>query len=357
MQKIRYAVVGAGWISQFAFMPAVAQTGNSKLTAIISGSPTNAAKLAEFYSIDHIFNYKDYDQALSSGVFDAVYIALPNSMHAEYTIRAAKQGIHALVEKPLATSVEECELMIQAAEDNSVKLMTAYRLHCEPGTVEAIELVANGSIGSPRIFDSVFSLRSAASNHRLRREHWGGPLQDIGVYCLNAARHLFRAEPIAVQAMSLRSDDLRFNEVDEAVSATLRFPNDGLATFSVSFNGPDIDMYRIIGTKGEITMDPGFRLEVPTRLTWRFDNGMGIRESTNTDQFGAQTAYFSDCILADHNPLPDGYEGLADVRALVAIQKSAESSQLQWLNSASRCGHPSKETVRLIPRTDRRLVL
>src|SRR5215213_9005100 len=139
LKKVRYAVVGAGWISQEAFMPSVDQTGNSVISAIVTGNRANALKLANFYGIEHVFGYEQYEQMLSTGLADAVYIALPNSMHADFTIKAANAGVHALVEKPLATSVAECEAMIAAAERSGAKLMTAYRLHYEPGTVEALE--------------------------------------------------------------------------------------------------------------------------------------------------------------------------------------------------------------------------
>ena len=191
MKKVRYAVVGAGWISQEAFMPSVDQTGNSEMTAIVTGNKDTAQKLADFYGIKHVYPYERYDEMLKAGVVDAVYIALPNSMHADYAIRAANHGVHALVEKPLAISIAEGEAMIAAAARNKVWLMTAYRLHNEPGTLEVIDMVRRGEIGDPRIFQSVFSFQAPAGNHRLKAEHWGGSLQDIGVYCLNAARQVF----------------------------------------------------------------------------------------------------------------------------------------------------------------------
>jgi predicted dehydrogenase len=196
-------VVGAGWIAQEAFMPGVSQTGNSTITAIVSGSANNAAKLAEFYGVEHVFSYEQYDQMLASDVADAVYVALPNSMHADYAIRALRAGKHALVEKPLATTEAECEAMIAAANESGAYLMTAYRLHNEPGTVEVLERIRSGEIGDPRIFAAVFSFVASPHNHRLKAAYWGGPLQDIGVYCLNAARHIFAAEPI--EAVAVRS--------------------------------------------------------------------------------------------------------------------------------------------------------
>ena len=357
MSKIRYAIVGAGWISQEAFMPAVAQTGNSAISAIVTGNKEAASRLAAFHGVEHVFGYADYDSALQSGLFDAVYIGLPNSLHADYTIRAAHAGIHALVEKPLAVSVAECEAMIEAARLNNTMLMTAYRLHCEPGTVEAIRLIRDGAIGKPRYFTSDFSAQINAGNHRLKASHWGGPLQDIGVYCLNAARHCFGSEPTEIVAIKGHGDDSRFSEVEETISATMRFPGDAIATFTVSFNAEVIDAYRVIGTKGIIEMNPGFRFETPTRM--RLIRNGEVTEMTfpDIDHFGAQTAYFSDCILDGVQPEPDGAEGLADVRALLAIEAAAKTGELQKVSAPPRDRFPSEDMVRLIDRTDHRLVL
>lgn len=186
---IRYAVVGAGWISQEAFLPGVAQSGNSNIAAIVTGDLAKGAKLAAFHGIRQVVAYADYDALLASGTVDAVYIALPNSMHADYAIRAAKAGKHIMVEKPLAVSVAEAEAMIAAAHETGVFLMTAYRLHTEPGTLAVLDHINRGYIGTPLIFQSIFSFQMAPGNHRLHAEHWGGPLQDVGVYCVNAARH------------------------------------------------------------------------------------------------------------------------------------------------------------------------
>ncbi len=357
MDKVRYAIVGAGWISQEAFMPAVPQTDNSVMTAIVSGSPDNAAKLAEFYGIEHIYAYDEYDAALAAGTFDAVYVALPNSMHADYSIRALKRGIHAMVEKPLAINEAECEAMIAAGEEGGALLMTAYRLHCEPGTVEAIRLVREGAIGTPRYFSSDFSFVAPAGNHRLLAEHWGGPFQDLGVYCVNACRHLFGAEPVEARAMKVHGNDPRFAEVEQNMTAVLRFPDDSIAKFTVSFDAAGIDTYRIMGTEGEIEMRPGLRFETPTHMILR-QNDKIIREETfaDIDHFGAQTAYFSDCIKSGTQPEPDGAEGLADVRVLRAIEAAAETGQPQKIDSPPRLSHPSADMVRMIPRTNRRLV-
>jgi predicted dehydrogenase len=357
MSRVRYGVVGAGWISQEAFMPAVPQTGNSVLSAIVTGNADVAGKLAEFYGIEHVYDYDGYDEMLASDVVDAVYIALPNSLHADYAIRAAKAGKHALVEKPLAISVAECEAMIAAAEASGTLLMTAYRLHHEPGTVEVLEQIRKGAIGDPRLFTSTFSFQSPDSNHRLKGEHWGGPLQDIGVYCLNAARHVFGAEPVEATATKGHGDgDGRFREVEGSIAVTLRFPGERFAQFIVSFEAGDSDMYRVIGTTGDMVVEPAYRFQDTPGIRLRRGTETSVIEVPSIDHFGAQTAYFSDCILSGEQPESDGAEGLADVVILLAIEKAAKTGRPQAIDLPQRTRHPVPDMVRMIPRTDRRLV-
>lgn len=356
MDKVRYAVVGAGWISQEAFMPGVPASGNSVITAIVSGNAQNAQRLADFHGVPHVYPYERYEEMLAADVVDAVYVALPNSMHADYTIRAARAGKHILVEKPLATTEAECEAMIAAAEEAGVFLMTAYRLHVEPGTVALLEEIRAGAIGDPRLFTSTFSFQSATGNHRLEARHWGGPLQDIGVYCLNAVRHVFEGEPIEAIAMTSDDDDPRFAEVAGTMGVTLRFPRGRIAQFLVSFGAGEVDCYRVVGTEGDVTLEPGFKFETATKMRLHRGEETIIREFPRLDQFAAQTAYFSDCIKTGTRPEPDGEEGLADVRAMRAIERAAETGTPQKIASPPRPSHPTPDMVRRCPVTDKRLV-
>jgi predicted dehydrogenase len=350
--------VGAGWIAQEAFMPGVAQTGNSSMTAIVSGTAKNAARLAEFYGVEHVFSYEQYDQMLASDVADAVYVALPNSMHAAYAVRALRAGKHALVEKPLATTEAECEAMIAAAKESGAYLMTAYRLHNEPGTVDLLERIRNGEIGDPRIFSAVFSFMASPDNHRLKPAYWGGPLQDIGVYCLNAARHIFAAEPIeAVAVKSFAKGSAGVGEVEETIAVTLSFPEGRLAQFIASFGADNSDFYHVAGTAGSITANPGFRFETAVRLTVRHGDIATEKVSPQTDHFAGQTAYFSDCIVNAQPPEPDGGEGLADVRALLAIERAANTGQPQKIETPARQVRPTVDMIRILPTTGRRLRL
>ena len=358
MGRIRYAVVGAGRISQEAFIPSVAQTGNSEITAIVSGSAEEAGRLAEFYGIGRVAGYDEYDDLMAGDSVDAVYIALPNSLHADFAIRALQAGKHALVEKPLATSVAECKEMIATAEESGALLMTAYRLHCDPGTVDLLERVRGGEIGEPRLFSAIFSFQSRDDNHRLNPAHWGGPLQDIGIYCLNAARHVFGAEPVEAIAMAGNGDDPRFARIEESVAATLRFPGDRIAQFIASFGADMIDSYVVAGTKGVLTLDPGFRYETDTALGLRREGERVLeRPPDSCDQFAGQVAYFSDCIMNGGRPVPDGEEGLADVRALLAIEEAACTGAPQRIETPARQNRPGPASVRNLPRTDRKLVL
>lgn len=330
---IRYAVVGAGWISQEAFMPAVALTGNSRMQAIVSGSPDAARKLAAFHDVPEVVGYDGYDSLLASDRIDAVYIALPNDLHADYTIRALKAGKHVMVEKPLATTLADGSAMVAAAQDSGCFLMTAYRLHNEPGTHAMIEAVRSGKIGEPVYFGATFGFQTQLGNHRLKADHWGGALPDVGVYCLNAARHVFAAEPVAVQAMASRpSGDPRFTQIDASLAVTLKFP-------------------------GELILDPAFKFDSSPKMTIRSDGKEDTTPFDQVDHFAGQIAYFSDCIAAKSPPEADGEEGLADMRALLAIDEAARTGETVRLDPWTFKAGIQPQMLRAFEPTTKRLLL
>jgi len=168
-KQVRYAVVGLGHIAQVAVLPAFGNARrNSRLAALVSGDPVKLEELGAKYHVDPRYSYERYDEMLKSGEVDAVYIATPNSLHAEYAIRAAQAGLHVLVEKPMAVTEEQCERMAEAARTAGVKLMVAYRLHFERANLEAIEVARSGRIGEPRIFTSTFTMQVVLGNIRLQ---------------------------------------------------------------------------------------------------------------------------------------------------------------------------------------------
>jgi glucose-fructose oxidoreductase len=327
--RVRYALVGLGHIAQVAVLPAFAHAENSELTALISDDPQKLEKLGRRYKVKARYSYDQFEECLHSGLVDAVYIALPNHLHREYTERAARAGIHVLCEKPLAVTEEDCLAMIHACEENEVKLMTAYRLHFEEANLKAIDLVQGGRLGEPRLFNSVFTMQVKEGDIRLNpRELGGGPLYDIGVYCINAVRNLFGAEPMEVMAFSANNGERRFQQCEEMTSAILRFPGrERLASFTCSFNGADAGTYRVVGTKGDLVMDPAY--EYAEGLTQRLTIDGRTREQTfpKRDQFAPELISFSECILTGAAPEPSGWEGLADVRVIRALYRAADTGQ------------------------------
>lgn len=351
---IRYAVLGLGHIAQVAVLPAFQNAENAKLTALISGDKTKREELGKRYKIDasHRFDYEDFDDFLAADLADALYIALPNHLHHEYTLRAARAGLHILCEKPLAVTSEECKEMIKACEDQGVLLMTAYRLHFEAANMKALQAAKEGHFGDLRYFQASFSQDVTEGDVRLMPlSKGGGTIYDMGIYCINAARYLFGAEPLEVVAMSAsKKGDDRFKVCDEMTTVLMRFPEDRLASFTSSFGAFATSTYRLVGTKGEVLLNPAFGYA--TNLAYEFHQANGhVHEETfeKRDQFGPQLLYFSDCILQGKRPEPDGYEGLVDVQIIEAIYESARTGEPQTLDLDSPPDRPDAAQIITMP--------
>ena len=342
-KPVRFAVIGQGYFAQAAVLPAFAQADGCELRAIFSDDDTKLRALKRRYGVATALNYAHYDDYLRGGEVDAVYIALPNDMHMDYTIRAAHAGVHVLCEKPMATNCRDAERMLAACEAHRVKLMIAYRLHFEAATLDAIERVRRGDIGRPRFFSSTFAMQVNDDNIRTSRARGGGPLLDLGIYCVNAARALFGAEPIEVSAMTARSDgDRRFAEVDEQVTALLRFPGDRLAQFTCSFGAYDHSSLTVVGEKGRVRLDPAYEyatgLTVETEIAGRKPQRKTFAKG---DQIAAELVAFAACVRDGRTPEPSGAEGLADMRVVDAIARAA-AGRSQSLAPATRRVRPSK---------------
>jgi glucose-fructose oxidoreductase len=323
---VRYAVVGLGHIAQVAVLPAFAHARrNSRLTALVSDDATKLKALAKKYRVEGTFSYEQYDACLEQ--VDAVYIALPNSMHAEYTIRAANAGVHVLCEKPMAVTADECEQMIEACRENKVKLMIAYRLHFEEVHLKAVDLVRGGRIGEPKFFNSSFSMTVKPDDIRTKKDLGGGTLYDIGVYCINAARYLFRAEPKEVMAVSVNSGKAALSEIDESTGALLRFDRERVAAFVTSFGAADVASYRIVGSRGQLHVDPAYEYAEGLAYELTVDGKTTRKRIGKRDQFAPEFLYFSDCIQKNREPEPSGEEGMQDVRIVEALYESADTGK------------------------------
>lgn len=341
--KVRYALVGLGWIAQEVILPGFKNTKNSEVVAFVTDDPEKAEELGKKYDVSQTVDYDGYDSLLRSGSIDAVYITLPNNMHRDYTVRAAQANIHILCEKPMADTTAECEEMIRAAETNSVKLMIAYRLHFEPANLKAIATLQSGVIGEPRIFSSVFSQQVPEGNIRLKKELGGGPLMDMGVYLINASRYLFRDEPVEVTGVGANSGDPRFGEVHEMTTGVLRFPGDRLAVLTCSFGAAPADAYQVVGTKGELWLKPAFDYHEKMKMTVKIEGKEKNSSFKQVDQFGGEIEYFSKCILENQEPEPSGYEGLADIRIVQALLESIRSGQPVRLEPFEKKTRPGEQ--------------
>ncbi len=335
-RKVRYGIVALGDISQEAMIPGVKHTGNSEITALVTGDPQKARQVSESYAVSAVYSYEQFDQLLQSGSIDAIYLATPNWRHAEFAVPALKAGIHVLLEKPMEVSSQKCQEIIDAQKSTGAKLMIAYRLHFEPATLSVVDLIRSGKIGELRFFSSAFAQKLKPQNHRARSGTAAGPVFDMGPYPINAVRNLFEAEPIEVSAMGSRHPEAGLGDFDDTVAVTLRFPGNLLAQFVISYVGNDIDSYTVVGTEGDLVVLPGFTYGKSLEYQLTVGKNKEHESFKNTDQFGGEMRYFSDCILHDKDPEPDGEEGLLDVRVIEAVLRSLESRMPQTLEPVRR---------------------
>ena len=341
-RPIRFAVVGLGHIAQNAVLPAFAHARReATLAALVSDDPTKLRTLGRRYRVERTYSYDQYEECLRSGAIDAVYITLPNHLHREYTEAAARAGVHVLCEKPMAVTRADCEAMRKAADAADVRLMIAYRLHFERANLEAIEIARSGKLGELRAFSSVFTMQVKAGDIRLRRETGGGTLYDIGIYCINAARGLFAAEPMEVFAFSTNSGEPRFREVDESSGAVLTFPGARLATFVTSFGAADRAWYEIVGTEGSLRVEDGY--EYAKEIRHVLTRGGRTRERTfpKRDQFAPELVHFAQCVRTGRDPEPSGLEGAIDVELIEALYRSAETGKPVPYEGPERRRRPS----------------
>lgn len=325
-EKVRYAVVALGDISQEAMLPGVAHTGNSEVTAFVTGDPEKARRVGELYGVTDSYGYDEFGALLASGTIDAIYLATPNWRHAEFAIPALKAGIHVLVEKPLEISSEKCREIMAAQAGSSAKLMVAYRLHFEPATLATIDLIRSGKLGEILTFSSTFTQMVSPENHRAKSGVAAGPIFDMGPYPINAVRTLFGDEPTeVVSAVGVRHPEAGLGDFDDTVAVTLRFPGNRLAQFVLSYYGNVLDTYAVVGTQGSVEVNPAYMYGKPLERTVTIGESKNHESFKNTDHFGGELKYFSDCILNGTDPEPDAEEGYADIRVIEGILKALES--------------------------------
>jgi predicted dehydrogenase len=325
---IGYGIVGLGRISMQHFMPAVKMSKRARITALVSGHRDKAEKMAAAYGVPgtSIYSYADYERIADNKNVDAVYIALPNSMHAEYTIRAAKAGKHVLCEKPMATTVADCRTMIEACRSAGKKLMIAYRCQYEPTNLRAIQLIRDGKLGKIQAIESANGFNIQPKEWRLDRKlAGGGPLMDVGVYSLNACRYLTGEEPNSMKAVSSVIDrDGRFEEVEENLAWSMTFPSGIVASCNTTYGANMPGFYRVHGSKGMMHVEPAFPYE-GLHLTAQIQGEPPIDEPNaerDPAQFVREADHLAECIVHNKEPKTAGEEGLRDMQIMMSLYES-----------------------------------
>jgi len=328
-EKIGFAVVGLGKLSLGQIIPGLKTAKGAKLAALVSGHPDKARRIATEQGLpaDAIYTYDDYDRIAKDPRIQVVYIVLPNSMHAEYTIRALKAGKHVLCEKPMATSIADCEAMIAAAKAADRKLMIAYRCHYEPLNLEVMRRMRSGALGKPRM---VVTNMGRQSDLNEPSDAWrldmkmsgGGALADMGVYGVNAARYILAEEPVEVRAWAQTDrSDPRFKTTEDVIAWQFRFPSGAIANGSTAFSYQGTMAFQVFCEHGKMTAEPG-AFYGGNHLT--IDGIKGEREPKirEIDQFAREMDWMADVARGKAPLVSPGEEGLQDMRLMHAILES-----------------------------------
>ncbi|GGO27381.1 Gfo/Idh/MocA family protein [Deinococcus humi] len=330
-EQIGYAVLGVGTLTIDELLPAFAVGQRSRLAAVVSDDHEKAVAAARAYGLTDAdaYDYDRFEELQARDDVHAVYIVLPNSLHREYTERAAKIGKHVLCEKPLAANPEDAEAMVRVCAEHGVKLMTAYRCQYTPHHWRARDLIQNGDLGPIKLIHSVnVQVEPDEGQWRLKDKlAGGGSLLDVGLYCLNTIRFLLAEEPSSIYAQTFSTPgDARFKEVEETVAWQMTFPSGVIAHCSCSYGTAQARTLDVFGAEARLTLDPAFdytnlRLNVQTPAT------LTEHRLPETDQFALEIDHFSACIAEDREPFTPGEEGLQDQRLMAAIYQSAREGQ------------------------------
>lgn len=356
-KRVGYAIVGLGRLSLNEIMPAFGSCKNSKPVALVSGDAEKAKAVAAEYGINpkNIYNYQNYDDIKNNPEIDAVYIVLPNAMHEEFVVRAAKAGKHVLCEKPMATSSAEAQRMIDACKKAGKKLMIAYRIQYELHNRLAMQYTRDQKYGKVKFVEAMNAQNVGdPSQWRLNKKlSGGGSLPDIGLYCLNTTRFLLGEEPESVLATTYSTpNDPRFKEVEEAVLFQLHFPSGAQANLNCSYGVHESRRYRCYADKGGwFGLDPAFSYQ-GLKMNGSHADGkleIGINPDMGAkNQFALEMDHFSDCVQNNKTPYTPGEEGLQDQKIMEAIYESARTGKAVKLERIDKIdafrGTPPKES-------------
>ncbi len=329
-KRVGFAVVGLGRIAERAILPAFKHSKRAKLVALVSGNEAKAKRLAARFGATDYFTYDEYVLCLSHPRIEAVYVATNNSTHADLTIRAASAGKHVLCEKPMATTVDECQRMIDACRAHGVRLMIAYRKYFDPASLALKKMVTSGKLGRLKLIHSAFTIflgKQAPSWHFDRRLSGGGSLVDVGVYCVNTVRWLTGQEPFEASAYAWNVDHRRFGDVEENIAFRLAFPEGMVLQASASFSAAQASFLQLHGERGWAALDPAFAYDEERRLFGKIAGRWFEQRFKVLDEFALEIDAFAEGVRRKRDPGPSGLEGLRDVAVMQAIYRSTRENR------------------------------
>ncbi len=321
-RKLGVALCGLGSLATNQIAPALQKTANCRLAGIITGSPTKAADWQKKYNLPSksVYSYDNMHQIAKNKDIDIVYVVTPNSLHLRDALVAAAAGKHVFCEKPMEISVERCQQMIDACNKAGVMLGVGYRCQFEPNHLECVRLAREKVLGELKIIDANFGFAAGDPKQwRLRRDlAGGGALMDVGIYCLQTTMMLTGEEPIWISAAEVKTDPVKFAEVDETITWQSKFPSGVVANCATTYNANGFQNFRAACTRGWFGLDPAY-----------YYGGNRGRRSDNTeinmgpsDQFALELDHFADCIINKRPTKVPGEMGLRDVKYLTAIYES-----------------------------------
>lgn len=328
-KKLGYALVGLGRLSTNQIAPALQKTEHCELKGIVTGSPEKAETWQKKYGIteENTYNYRNFDRIADNPEIDIVYVVLPNSMHEEFTIRGARAGKHVLCEKPMSVSVPEAKQMVAECDKANVKLAIGYRCQFEPHHQECMRIAREKEFGAIRQIDAAFGFRFGdypmgdLRRWRLEMEYaGGGALMDVGIYALQACRYLTDEEPKSVSAREIKTDPVKFAEVDETILWNMEFPSGVVANCSTTYKFSGMNSFTAFADKGKFGMSPAFGYGGNKAFA-----GDKSLDKPQIDQFAAEMDDFAQVVKKDAQSIVSGEEGLRDMLVVDAIYKAVET--------------------------------
>lgn len=323
---IRWGILSTARIGAKAVIPAIHKSRNGEVVAVASRNYDKAKTFADENNIPTA--YGSYEDLLADESIDAIYISLPNSLHAEWAIKCAESGKPTLCEKPLASNTVEAQQMVAAFEHHNVLLAEAFMYRFHPQSQRALQMVREGAIGEVQLMTAAFSFPlSDETNIRLSADLAGGALMDVGCYCVNSMRFISGEEPIKGHAIAKFGGN---GGVDERIVGTLEFPSGMLGHFDASLRSQRTHNYEVRGSTGRISLPESYTPDLTsgtvTHIIHEHGNQRDVIEIPAEDQYQLMAEDFADALLNDRPPRYPATDAVHNMRVIDMLLKSAQDN-------------------------------